>query len=199
MAALREEVRADYKVVWTVQCGPIAVRTDATFFHPIQQKVWYFFDEDAANLVYCEDMICVDLGHMSIHNVQWLKGMPKLKYLILAHTQVSDLAGIENCKELVFLELDWGIVKDFTPLQQLTKLEDLNIGKTYASIEPLKQMTWLKNLWCVDRASIAGELSEALPDTKVFYQTDATVGGGWRELPNYYAMRDALGMDYMTW
>jgi len=200
MAAFRDEVRSQYKVVWTVQCGPLTVRTDATYFHPIQQYVWYFFDEDAANLVYCEDMICVDLGHMSIHHVQWLKGMPKLKYLILAHTQVSDLTGIENCKELVFLEVDWSIVKDFTPLQQCTALEDLNIGNTYADVEPLTKMTWLKNLWCVGRGeAAASQLNDALAEsgTTVFFRSEFTVGGNWRKLPNYYAMRDVLGMPYM--
>lgn len=200
MAALREEMRDQYKVVWTVNCGPITIRTDATYFMPIKEQVYYFFDEDAANLVYCEDMLCVDVGHMSIHHVQWLKGMPKLKYLILAHTQVSDLSGIENCKELVFLELDWSIVKDFTPLVQCTALEDLNIGKTFADVEPLLQMTWLKHLWAVDRGPQAlHTLRTAFEDTEtqVFYGSQHTVGGIWRQLPNYYAMRDLLGMPYM--
>lgn len=201
MAALREEMRSQYKVVWTVNCGPITVRTDATYFYPTGQQIYYFFDEDAENLVYCEDMICVDLGHMSIHHVEWLKGMPKLKYLILAHTQVAYLDGIENCKELVFLELDWSPVKDFTPLLQCTALEDLNIGKTYAEVTPLTQMTWLKHLWCVDRSSASiYELRKALEEqgTTIFAVPDAaTVGGIWRQLPNYYAMRDVLGAGYM--
>jgi hypothetical protein len=140
---------------------------------------------------------------MSIHHVQWLKGMPKLKYLILAHTQVSDLSGIENCKELVFLELDWSIVKDYSPLVHCTALEDLNIGKTYADIEPLLGMTWLKHIWAVERGQDA--LHALLTtfegtDTVIFYggEETATVGGIWRQLPNYYAMRDVLGMPYMA-
>ena len=202
MAALREEMRSQYKVVWTVNCGPITVRTDATYFYPTGQQIYYFFDDDAENLVYCEDMICVDLGHMSIHHVEWLKGMPKLKYLILAHTQVAYLDGIENCKELVFLELDWSPIKDFGPLKSLTALEDLNIGKTYADIAPIQEMTWLKHVWCVNRsAESVYKLRQTLEETGtvVFSQSDATVGGGWRELPNYYAMRDALNASYMVW
>lgn len=201
MAALRDEVRADYKLVWTVQCGSITVRTDATYFHPIQQYVWYFFDEDAANLVYCEDMICVDLGHMSIHHVEWLKGMPKLKYLILAHTQIANLNGIENCKELVFLEVDWSPVKDLSAVKGCTALEDINIGNTYADITPLTEMPWLRNVYCVGRGeATAAALNRALAEggTTVFYQAEHTVGGNWRRLPNYYAMRDVLGMSYMA-
>jgi len=28
---------------------------------------------------------------------------------------------------------------------------------------------------------------------------DATVANGWRDLDNYYKMRDLLGMHYMSW
>lgn len=217
MAALREEKRSEYKVVWTVMCGDIMTRTDATSFMPIREKVYYFFDEDAENLKYCEDLVCVDLGHMSIHHVRWAASLPKLKYLILAHTQVSDLSGIENCKELVFLELDWSIVRDFTPLLGCTALEDLNIGKTFAPIDPILEMTWLKHLWALDRGAEAQmKLRETFGDTESLAygaepegETDTenqtilylngtyTVGGIWRKLPNYYAMRDVLGMPYM--
>lgn len=201
MAALREEMRSEYKVVWTVMCGDIMTRTDATTFMPIREQVYYFFDEDAENLKYCEDLICVDLGHMSIHHVQWAASLPKLKYLILAHTQVSDLSGIENCKELVFLELDWSIVRDFTPLLGCTALEDLNIGKTFAPIDPILEMTWLKHIWAIDRGAESNmKLQQVFgeTDTVLYLQGAFTVGGIWRELPNYYAMRDVLGMPYMN-
>jgi len=59
-------------------------------------------------------------------------------------------------------------------------------------------MTWLKNLWFIGRMSIKSKLVQALPDTYVFISnTDSATRGGWRKLPNYYAMRDALGMHYM--
>ena len=87
-------------------------------------------------------------------------------------------------------------LQDFSPLVGCTSLEDLNIGLTYPSVEPLMQMTWLKNLWMVDRGG-AYQLSQALPDTKIVASADVTVGAGWRNLPNYYKMRDMLGMEYM--
>ena len=202
MAALREEKRSDYKVVWTVQCGKLVARTDDTAFMPIKHGVYYFFDEDAYNLRYCEDMIVIDLGHMSIHNVEFVQYMPNLKYLILAHTQVMDITPLQHCKSLLFLELDWSIVRDYTPLLGCTALEDLNLGKTYADVTPLTKMTWLKHLWIIDRGAEAQyTLAQAFKDTDTVLMLDATatVAGGWRELPNYYAMRDALGMEYMVW
>lgn len=200
MAAYREEKRDAYKVVWTVDCGGITTRTDATYFMPIKEGVYYFFDEDTVNLRYCEDMICVDLGHMSIHNCEFAQYMPKLKYLILAHTQIKDITPLQHCKSLVFLELDWSIVRDYTPLLGCTALEDLNLGKTYADITPVLQMTWLKHLWFLDRSvEVQIKLTETFEntETELYLNGMFTAGGGWRNLPNYYAMRDVLGMPYM--
>lgn len=199
MAAFREAHRSDYKVVWTIYfTDKCKARTDDTIFMPIKQAEYYFQEQHIAPLRYCEDMVCVDVGHAPIKSIDFVSYMPHLKYLILAWTQVTDITPISNCKELIYLEVDNSTVKDFTPLTGCTALEDLNIGNTYADITPLCSMTWLKNLWLVGRgAGAAYQLRQALPDTKVNYAGNATVGYGWRKLPNYYAMRDMLGMPYM--
>ena len=88
-------------------------------------------------------------------------------------------------------------------LAGLTKLEDLNLGTTKIdNIEPLKQMTWLKHLWMPATKNVNGiekrELLNALPDTVINYQGAGSTGYGWREIPNYYAMRDLLNMSYLA-
>lgn len=200
MAQFREAHREDYKVVWTVQLGDkLTARTDDTTFMPTREKVYYFQDHESGNLRYCEDMVCIDIGHMAIHDISFVEYMPNLQYLILAHTEVRDISPLASCKKLIFLELDWSTVRDFTPLLECTALQDLNVGKTYPSLEPIAQMTWLKNLWMVGRTTGAYEVTQALTETKIVTSGSATVAGGWRDLPNYYAMRDLLGMPYMTW
>lgn len=200
LSALREEKREQYKVVWKVQLGKkLTARTDDTTFMPVRESVYYFLDSEAYNLRYCEEMICIDIGHMAVSDVSFVSFMPHLKYLILAHTQVQDITPLENCKELLFLELDWSCVRNFTPLLGCTALEDLNVGNTFADMEPIKQMTWLHNLWMIGRSGAAYMMVEALPDTHVQYAGDATVACGWRDLQNYFDMRDALGMEYMSW
>ncbi len=200
MSAYRERVRDQYKVAWTVRLGPdMHLRTDKDNFMPGHQGMGRLYTDHAYNLRYCEDMVCLDIGHMTLKEVDFLEFMPHLKYLILAHTEVSYIDAIQHCKELVFLELDWSLVKDYTPLLGCTALEDLNIGKTHADITPILQMTWLKNLWMVDcstRAII--QARETLTNTNVMSYGDTTVGFGWRKLQNYYDMRDALGMYYMN-
>ena len=202
MAAYRDEVRDQYKVVWTVVFSPLCkARTDETKFMPIDQGEYYFQEDNVYNLRYCEDMVCIDLGHSTVETVDFAAYMPHLKYLILAWTQVKDITPLENCKELVYLELDHGIVHDYTPLLGCTALEDLNVGDHMVtnSIEPLTQMTWLKNLWVPDRSyAEQQELIAALPDTRVVTDNPSTASGhGWRNLQNYYDMRDYLGKPYM--
>ena len=200
LAEHRNRVRDRYKLVWTVSCGSLNVRTDAVTFMPVREYVYYFNDEEAYNLRYCEDMVCIDVGHMSIHNIDFVEFMPDLEYLILAHTQLSHIDPISSCKKLKFLELDWCPLKDLTPLKGCTALEDLNLGNTFADFAPVGEMTWLKNLWMVDCSTRARyEMAQALPDTRVMVTGAATVANGWRELDNYYKMRDLLGMQYMSW
>lgn len=201
LAAYREKMREQFKVVWVVTCGEkLTARTDATSFMPIREHVYYFQDDEAYNLRYCEEMVCLDIGHMSIHQIDFVEFMPNLEYLILAHTQVQYIEPIRHCKNLKFLELDWSPVRDVSPLVDCTALEDLNLGNTYASLDPIAEMTWLKNLWIIGRGAGASyQMREALPNTTILSAGDATVAGGWRNLPNYYKMRDCLGMEYMSW
>lgn len=199
MASFREEMRDQYKVVWTVYLGSIAkCRTDATKFMPLTQGDGYFQDWNAVDLKYCEDLIAIDIGHSRVKHIEFVAYMPHLKYLILADTDVRDITPISNCKELVWLELSWCAIESYEPLLGCTALEDLNLSRTFADPEPVKKMTWLKNLWCMERGSgVIYEWTQALPNTHVVGVGTDAIGYGWRKLPNYYKMRDALDMYYM--
>ena len=198
MAAFRERHREEYKVVWSVKCGKVATRTDATFFMPVKYHVYYLKDHEAYNLRYCPELRTVDIGHMAVSDIRFVEYLPNLEHLILAHTNVRDIEPLRSCKKLKFLELDWTGIQDFSPLLDCTGLEDLNVGNTWGNIEPLRGMTWLKNLWMIYRRE-GREMAEALPDTRVVYYGTATVDSGWRDLPNYFEMRDNLMMFYMSW
>lgn len=200
MAAYRDRVRDKYKVVWTVRLGPsIALRTDKDNFMPNHFGVGRLFNDYAYNLRYCEDMVCLDVGHMTLTDISFVEFMPNLKYLILAWTEVQYIEPIRSCKNLIWLELDNSCIRDYSPLVDCTALQDLNIGKTFCDITPITQMTWLKNLYMIFcDGGRAWQCTQALPDTHVVARGDATVGGGWRRLPNYYDMRDCLGMYYMN-
>ncbi len=200
MAAYRDRVRENYKVAWTLRLGPmIALRSDADNFMPNHFGVGQLPDSYAYNLRYFEDMVCLDVGHMTLTDISFVEYMPKLKYLILAWTEVQYIEPIRTCKNLVFLELDNSCIRDLSPLVDCTALEDLNLGNTFCDVTPILEMTWLKNVYFIDGSpASAYKFKQAVPEAHVVATGNATVGGGWRRLPNYYAMRDALHVPYMN-
>ncbi len=196
----------EVSIVWTVQIGRDAVRTDAKFFFPAGVKETEMpWDEHLVNLRYCTEMVAVDLGHSHATNCEWAKYLTHLKYLILADTEISDLSPLSELKELIYLEIFRTKVTDYTPLLGCTALQDLNIGTTYGDPEPLSHMTWLHNLKWNRGADIPETrervlmLPEQLPDTNVWIINDGlNIGQAWRYLPNYYVFRDIIGGSFFN-
>ena len=191
------------KIVWTVILGrSYRMRTDATFFHPVQFN-YYPKGDELYNLRYCHDIIMLDVGHMQINDCEFVAFMPHLKYLILAETPVHDLTPLTGLEELVYLELFIMRIDDFSPLLTLTALEDLNLHYTDGDVNIIAQLTWLKNLWWnnVDYKRLTKDeqqlLRDSMPDCNFDFTSPSSTGGKWRELPNYYAQRDAAGTYYM--
>ena len=198
LAAYRDRVRPEYKVVWGMRLGTLYVNTDDTWFMPSKFKS-YVTHEQAQLLKYCEDMVCLDLGHMPLRSCEFVEYMPNLRYLILADSFIKDITPLSTCKNLVFLELFWTLITDYSPLVSCTSLEDLNICSTLGSIEPLKQMTWLKRLCWTDRMCYYDELSAALPNTELMLKpATRSITTQWRSGEHYYAQRDFMGVPYMT-
>ena len=178
------------------------VRTDIDNFMPSRDGWGYVREGEVDNIRYCEDLICIDLGHMGIKTVDFLEPLVNLEYLILAHTEVCYIDAVSNCKNLKYLELDWSPIKDLTPLLECKKLEDLNVGychpEDWTVFCEMKQLTRL--YWCgMHDSNRQQALREALPNTILMFEGISSTGNGWRESPNYYAMRDLLGMPYMTY
>lgn len=224
IAQLRDDVRDSYKVVWRLYIGKCVAMSDDTYFFPTQQRDYYFQDSASYKMKYLEDCIAVDVGDQpNVKNVEWAAYMPHLQYLILAHTNVTNIAPLAHCKELKFLELDLEriYIKDLTPLNECTAMEDLNLGYTVGDASQVCNMTWVKHFWWVgasqsDRVllmnsmlgttfTLNAEGKEVDPEGNLIDMTgkpvlrfamQAGVGAGWRRLPGYYAMRDALNAPY---
>lgn len=188
------------RFVWSVYVGSVLLRTDATYYIPVK---WgsQVTTENLYNLRYCTDMIGVDIGHMPVSSCEWAAYMPNLRYLLMADTQVSDLTPLKDLKNLIYLELFLTQVTDLSPLVGCTALEDLNLCYTYGDPRPLLEIPTLKNIWWSGGwglSAYAHQFRENNPDIRLEYSTVSSTGGGWRELQNYYDMRDLMGMGYMT-
>ena len=202
MSAFRDEMRQEYKVVWTVYVTKVPVRTDVTVFHSSGLHVC-LVNEMSYDLKYLEDLVVLDIGHSYIKYIDWIAYMPELRYVILADNWLMDISPISNCKKMVYLELFMNPhLKDISPLVECTALEDVSFARTFIDPEPLAQMTWLKNLW-INIVPLTTEqrtlLSESLPNTHIEFDHGWPTGGGWRELQNYYDMRDYMGLPYNHW
>lgn len=201
MAALNARY-PDTLFVWMVNIGShIRTRTDVTFFMP-RQYGRTLDDSSAENLKYLTELICLDLGHQKITKTDFLATMTKMQYLVLADGPISDISGCANMPDLKFAEFFLTEIRDYSPLLACKKLEDLNISYTYPkNWEIFCEMTQLQRLWWRGMYSTErhNTLKEALPNTAMMFSHGSSTGDGWRQSPNYFAMRDILGMSYMTY
>ncbi len=200
MAALNQR-HPGVKFVWSVLLAGVPFRTDITYFYPTGIGL-YVYDEGLVNLKYCTDIVCLDLGHFGLSDCSFVEYMPKLQYLVLGIGSIQDVRPIGTLKELRFLELFLTDVTDYWPLINCTNLETLNLSYSgHGDITPLLQMPWLDHLWLCQHYTTYAEkqlLAEHLPNTIMVFQSDSSTDKGWRNGPNYYAMRDILGGGYMT-
>ncbi|MBQ2895560.1 MAG: hypothetical protein IJE26_02485 [Oscillospiraceae bacterium] len=196
------------RFVWTIYFGrAYYLRTDetafiASLFQGKQSNYSNLRDEDVEVLKYCEDMVALDLGHMSFTNCEFVRNMPHLRYLILADTPVQDISPLAGLEELWYLELFNCRLNEIAPLLECPSLRHLNL--CYLDVhdaELLAEMTELERLWYMSPYISREEydwLLTILPDTeKQLGMTGSSTGGGWRSHPAYFEMRDAFGAFYI--
>lgn len=204
MGALNDQ-DDDTLFVWLVDFGKFhqGYRTDIDQFIPVKQGYW-LNDEDLYNLRYCTEIVGLDLGHHLMKNIDFVQYMPKLRYLIIADTRVTDITPVTGLENLIFFEMFGSLVEDYSPLLTLTGLEDLNLSYTRGDPNIVAQMTWLKRLWWRDFPGLRITLEEqqmlqsALPHVQMRFDAGSSTGEGWRDGYLYFEMRDFFGMDYMT-
>ena len=196
----------DVRFVWTVHFSVWSLRTDADYFianKPVEHGL--LNSHQAQVLRYCTDLIALDLGHKNLTDISFLYSMPKLQYLILVGNDINDITPIGSLSELKYLEMFWTKCEDISPLVNCKKLEDLNICYIYCksdrAYETLMQMPWLGRLWYCGNALTREQvdnLRALMPQCEMFLEPHAeSTGGGWRDHPHYYEMRDIFEMYYM--
>ena len=196
----------EVRFVWSVLFGSARVRTDTIDFMP--WKLGYtrdgkgpMNDHDAKNLKYLVDVVVMDLGHNSLHDLSFLYYMPNMEYLLLCECYASDITPLASLKKLKYLELFQNSVTDLSPLAECTALEDVNLCyNPFQDITPLLGLN-LKNIWISGWMLPKDQLQllhDSFPDAKIVDNSARSTAKGWRDLPNYFAQRDLLGLWYMT-
>lgn len=199
----------DVRFIWTIYFGrAYYLRTDetafiASLFQGKQSNYSNLHDEDVEVLKYCEDMVALDLGHMSFTNCEFVRNMLHLRYLILADTPVEDISPLAGLEELWYLELFNCRFHEIAPLLECPALRHLNLCYLdIHDVELLDKLTELERLWFMSPFISREEyewMLTILPDTeKQLGMTGASTGGGWRSHPAYFEMRDAFGAFYIS-
>lgn len=201
--------------VWKVSISGSYFRTDIRYF--MLWKLPKRMTGALSNLRYCTEVEVLDFGHFGVSDISFIEYMPKLRFLLILETKVTDLTAVGNCTSLECAELSTSPIIDFWPLTNLTNLKCLNLSYTpcyghnkegvysygkFGDLTPLRQMTWLDRLWLANsRVGEEGQaiLNEALPNVEMVFYSPSATDRGWRYAPGYYEMRDILGMAYFVW
>lgn len=210
----------DTKVVWMLHLKYWDIRTDVTAFSmgyrsrtPFPDgKGWYtnvggkfsyrsLKANEIEQLKYCTDLVALDLGHAPIRDLTAISGCTKLKYLVIALMNISDISPLANLPNLVYIEAFYNRLDDddMDVFLGMKYLKYLNVGgNDIYDIDVLKQLTNLDRLW-VNLAFLtdeeAEELKAALPNTTVHVKRFLDPGGdGWpNDNPAFIEMRKLFG------
>lgn len=207
LAQIRDEYRGRTKVVWRVFFGQGSTMTDAEALC----AVYNLSNTNCKDLIYCEDMRFMDLGHNGddgnfLRDVSYVAGMPNLEAIILSSAYVSDLTPFANCKKLKFLELAFcGNITDISPLAGCESLEMLNISFTQVKdLSPLDELP-LTHLCAKNysRNRVSAEeqarVAELHPDCWTEYVGEQPYGPGWRYTEDGKDYLDYYGMLRIIW
>lgn len=208
MAKIREDYRDRTKVVWRVWFGKGSSLTDAELLRVVGDLV----DSNCKDLIYCEDVVCMDLGHNEwLTDTSYIAGMVNLEICVMSGAPIKDLTPFANCKKLKFLEIAFcEYLEDATPLAQCESLEMLNISNTHITdLTPLDDLP-LTHLCAkvnpVGKSRVPVEEQERFktqhPDCWATFDGEQPYGPGWRydedgitPLPYYKQMREWLLLD----
>ena len=187
LAKIREEYRDKTKVVWRVYFGENGSSlTDAE----VLRAVYGLTDDNSHDMVYCENVRYLDLGHNEfLDYMDFLSGMKELEVAILSGAPLKSLDPIAACKNLKFLEIaNCLYLPDINALKECTQLEMLNISFTrFEDLSPISDLN-LTHLTTVKNAFVSkNEPGEALqafidahPDCWTVYEGEQPYGVGWR-------------------
>lgn len=123
------------------------IRTDMTAYSTLGRQpqiarmhTWYFN--------YLKNLKALDIGHMNVGSVDFLRETAPLKILIVADCALKDISALSCQTELEYLEIFKNYITDLSPLSGMTELRDLNIGyNDIRDLSPLDGLQKLERLW----------------------------------------------------
>ena len=110
------------------------IRTDMTAYSTLGRQpqiarmhTWYFN--------YLKNLKALDIGHMNVGSVDFLRETAPLKILIVADCALKDISALSCQTELEYLEIFKNYITDLSPLSGMTELRDLNMPSVRFHVE----------------------------------------------------------------
>ncbi len=100
-------------------------------------------------------MFNLALQFNGVNQIDVLRALPSLAYLDLNGNPIYNIAPIASCKNLSYLNLSGCFENDLSALSGLSCLESLilSYSPSIGSLEPLANLTTLRELWLEDVAA----------------------------------------------
>ncbi len=199
MAQLREDYRGTTKIVWRVYFAshkdqpnyPRNALSDAT----VLRSCYGLDDTNCDNLIYFEDVEYIDFGHnTTLTRIDYIAYMPKLKYIILSGSAITNLDVFAGHENLEFLEVVWCTrLKDISALETCTKLKYLNISHSDAQDVTVLYDLPLEMLSCIGAVTYNeyAALRQELPDCMITMKGNE-YGEGWRYVNGVRSVHEQL-------
>lgn len=188
MAKLRDDF-PEIEVIWRVRFGDrYGVLTNTEMIlASCPDLAGDITTENDDGLIYCNKVKYLDLGHNpKMTDISFVRYMPDLEVAILAINSVKDFSPLADCPKLEYLELFNTGLSDLSPLCGLKNLRHLNICYNFGitDITPLYSLTGLERLWIGAYDPVPPEqlakIRKALPNCEIDDTVKDPTEGTWR-------------------
>ena len=148
----------DIRIVWELQVGSVwKCRTDAYAFSTLGGLYGdaKLTNDEAQVLKYCTNLVALDIGHNYVYDIDFIANMPNLHILIIidnmnpaTYRQVDDLSVLNNCPNMMYLEIFVTQVSDLSFLATTKEMRDLNMSYCLVTdTTPIYGLTKLERLF----------------------------------------------------
>lgn len=199
------------KFVWFVQIGAWQVRTDIVAFSTQNRKEFpnqaatftkdgntKLTNEDVAGLLYCTDLVYLDLTGNKLSDLSFVKNLTKLRLLCVGNNKIADITALSSLTELEFLEVYSNPIVDYKPIAGLAKLTHLNCTRTgITDITIFSGMKQLKMLWLMNNKITKedlAKLTEALPECTITSHGTNPLSADWHNAELYHTFEILSGL-----
>ena len=155
-------------------------------------------NEDVAGLLYCTDLVYLDLTGNKLSDLSFVKNLTKLRLLCVGNNKIADITALSSLTELEFLEVYSNPIVDYKPIAGLAKLTHLNCTRTGITDNHHIQRHEAAQNALADEHKITKEdlakLAGALPECTITSHGTNPLSADWHKAELYHTFEILSGL-----